>query len=62
MSIDVTWPTLHRVSQQLLQDLAQQETYIDFACQWFVPSESGDDSLSPTSLQTVNLGSMTQGE
>ena len=31
MSIDFTWPTSHRLGQQLLQDSTQQKTHVDFA-------------------------------
>jgi hypothetical protein len=42
MSIDFTWPTLHRVGQQLLRDGGEQKTHVS--------SQSGDESLTSTSL------------
>jgi hypothetical protein len=43
----------------LLQDVAQQNTYIDFA--WFVSSESGNDSLpsaSPSEWPSIRINNL----
>ena len=60
----ITWPTLHRVSQQSFQGHVVQRTYVDIAR--LTPCQSGEmrDFLPLTSLpknQNGNpLGLMTQ--
>ena len=60
MSIDVTWPTSHRVDQLSLRDVTQK-TYVD----WLIPRQSRDlhHFPPPAILPSENvLGSVTQDE